>query len=415
LVRFQPRTPINARVEKKCGINYERGFLRRYVMQRWLLLVCVIWLVPARAHSTTYYVAKTGSDSNTCTQAQSGSTPKLTIGAGITCLAGADTLIIGAGTYAEGIDDTIPAGTSTSAETTLRSASGATVTLLPSSGIGPASLHAVYITHSNITIDGLVIDGSNGISLPFRWHGTATGNVLQNSIVRNGSSNCVTVQGSVTNATVSNNVIHDCGTDTTHHGVYLWNSGHLVEGNEIYNISGMGVHLFLDTGGVSDNVIRNNYIHDNGSRGILIGSGDNNLAYNNIIVANGFANNAGGLGMTSGAGGVNNRAYNNTIYANYQCINIDALYSDSKVKNNLCLSNTSNLITDSGSGTILANNLLSTDTTLVVDAANNQFTPRAGSSLIDAGVDVGLPFVGSAPDQGAIEFVPTASNTSTAD
>jgi Right handed beta helix region len=385
--------------------------------RRWfpVMVITIIGLVQASAHGATYYIAKTGSNNYSCTQAKSASTPKFTIAAGVACLAGGDTLIIGAGTYAEGIDDTIPAGTSTSAKTTLRSASGATVTLLPSSGIGPASLHVVYITRSNITIDGLVIDGGKGISLPFRWNGTSTGNVLQNSIVRNGSSNCVTVQGNVTNATVSNNVIHNCGTGTVHHGVYLWNSGHLVEGNEIYNISGMGVHLYYEAGGVSNNVIRNNYIHNNGSRGILLGSGDNNLAHHNIIVANGFATNAGGLGITSGASGVNNQAYNNTIYANYQCINVDSRYSNSKVKNNLCLSNTSNVITNSGSGTILAKNLLSTDTTLVVDATKHLFTPRNGSVLIDAGEIIpGFSagnFLGAAPDIGALEF--TTPNSST--
>ena len=36
----------------------------------------------------TYYVAKTGSNSNSCTQAQNQSTPKLTISAGISCLQG---------------------------------------------------------------------------------------------------------------------------------------------------------------------------------------------------------------------------------------------------------------------------------------------------------------------------------------
>ena len=66
-----------------------------------LLLVILLALTPVIAHGSTYYVAKTGQDGNTCAQAQSRSTPKLTIKAGLACLAGGDTLIIKAGTYTE--------------------------------------------------------------------------------------------------------------------------------------------------------------------------------------------------------------------------------------------------------------------------------------------------------------------------
>ena len=38
------------------------------------------------------------------------------------------------------------------------------------------------------------------------------------------------------------------------------------------------------------------------------------------------------------------------------------------------------------------------------------FRPAADSPLIDAGVDVGLPFAGDAPDVGAVEFVPDGSD-----
>src|SRR5262249_35925023 len=40
----------------------------------------------------TYYVGKNGSDSNSCTQAQSQSMPKLTINGGLSCLTSGDTL-----------------------------------------------------------------------------------------------------------------------------------------------------------------------------------------------------------------------------------------------------------------------------------------------------------------------------------
>src|SRR5438132_6053065 len=77
-----------------------------------LLLVMLFTMFPVLAHGATYYVAKTGSDSNSCTSAQSQSTPKLTINAGIGCLSAGDTLIVKAGTYNETLPDVIPSGTS---------------------------------------------------------------------------------------------------------------------------------------------------------------------------------------------------------------------------------------------------------------------------------------------------------------
>jgi hypothetical protein len=59
---------------------------------------------PSAISATVFYVAKDGSDSYTCTQARSQSTPKRTIAAGVTCLASAgETLLIRGGNYAESI------------------------------------------------------------------------------------------------------------------------------------------------------------------------------------------------------------------------------------------------------------------------------------------------------------------------
>ena len=42
-----------------------------------LLPAILLALTPVLAHGATYYVAKTGSDSNSCAQAQSASTPEV--------------------------------------------------------------------------------------------------------------------------------------------------------------------------------------------------------------------------------------------------------------------------------------------------------------------------------------------------
>jgi hypothetical protein len=71
------------------------------------LILAVLLCAPAWA--TTFYVnASTGSSSNTCTQAQTSSTPKDTITHGIACMGTADTLVVYAGTYSE--SPTVTAG-----------------------------------------------------------------------------------------------------------------------------------------------------------------------------------------------------------------------------------------------------------------------------------------------------------------
>src|SRR5712691_4046826 len=97
-----------------------------------LLLVIFFTIVLVLAHGATYYVAKTGSDSNSCANAQSQSTPKLTINAGAGCLSAGDTLIVKTGTYDEVLNRVIPSG-NPGAPTTLRSEVQYGASLQPSS------------------------------------------------------------------------------------------------------------------------------------------------------------------------------------------------------------------------------------------------------------------------------------------
>ena len=55
-------------------------------------------------------------------------------------------------------------------------------------------------------------------------------------------------------------------------------------------------------------IVRNNRVHDNGARGILLGSGDDHVAYNNLVWSN-----ADGIVIGFGTPR-NNKIYNNTIY-----------------------------------------------------------------------------------------------------
>src|SRR5262249_53357241 len=122
----------------------------------------------------TYYVAKTGSDSNSCSEAQNQSTPKLTINAGIQCLSSGDTLNIRAGTYTDDKMNLSPSqsGTSYNNPTTIQAYSTEVVTIvgycfgLSSPSAGQAYRYFIF---KNLICDGSTIarDSSNGFGIVF--------------------------------------------------------------------------------------------------------------------------------------------------------------------------------------------------------------------------------------------------------
>jgi len=319
-----------------------------------------------------YYVAKTGSDSNSCTQARSVSTPKLTIAAGLACLAAGagDALIIKAGTYAEAINyNQIPSGGgSWSTATKVLAASGETVTLRPTTGAYEGSAVIAGYNQSYIILGGgddnaygMIVDASLTSQMGVRIANAGANHIRIQNLETFGSPNTCTGNAE-TNSYIEfiHLKIHDCGPGTPTsggpgHGIYIGgSSNNLVERNEIYNVYGHGIHLYHK--GSNNNVIRYNYVHDNGSRGILIGSGNNNEAHDNIVAKNGAAR--GAEAMTIGyGGGSNNRAYNNTIYANaYQCLVIMADQTNATATTNNCWKNGSDAVIDQGVGSMVRDN-----------------------------------------------------------
>jgi hypothetical protein len=128
-----------------------------------------------------------------------------------------------------------------------------------------------------------------------------------------------------------------------------------VEYNEIYGNSGHGIHQYYKYSmGNNGSVVRYNYVHDNGSRGILIGSGNNNVAENNLVQGNGKQSGEGGItiGFHSPE---NNQVYDNFIYSNRgSCIVIQRRSFNSKVKNNSCWLNDRDSVRDEGSESLVS-------------------------------------------------------------
>src|SRR4030095_5060683 len=99
---------------------------------RRLLNLFFFMLVPALAQAATYYVSPYGSDYNSCYDAQSPYSARRTVTAGVACLSGGDTLLIGDGTYEERVNNTIPSGT-VGAPTIVRAVNRNGVILRPTS------------------------------------------------------------------------------------------------------------------------------------------------------------------------------------------------------------------------------------------------------------------------------------------
>ena len=332
------------------------GLLRR-VAQRLLTLTPFV-LTPLFAQGATYYVAKTGSDSNSCTAAA----PCLTIRKGISVMSGGDTLVIGDGTYEEFIHGGPPSG-SAGAPTTIRAANRNKAVLLPNA---PSDYYVVQIADRNwVVIDGLVADACTIQSYPFRLEGSTANTVIKNVVAKNGHGDYSTGiafhstggGNQLLNSESHHNGFSTCGGSTpasaAGHGGYFAGHDALIEGNRFYNNAWISFQIYNYSGGANNNTARNNIAHDNGS-GVIV-SGDGNLVYNNLIYNN-TARAENGIWVYGAAS--NAEIFNNTIYGNNAyCITVDSGASSNQIKNNICYQNRYGAINDGGAGTTCTYNL----------------------------------------------------------
>lgn len=389
------------------------------------MLVFLGGLVHAQsAAAATYYVATNGSDSYSCSQAQSTSTPKRTIGSGVRCLVGGngDKLYIRGGTYAESIGQSgvyPPSGSSWTNAATIAGYPGETVVLT-----GASSAQSILLATGSgrwyVIFENLILDArgkTGGMYL-----GTDSHHIrFRDGEIKNGNDGML-VTGGASFVEVLNSKIHDMGEGNcsasagvgTCYGFYMTGHDNLFDGNHVYNNGGYGFHIYNSgQSNVSNNIIRNNVIYGNGfdpgititAAAIILSSGSNNQAYNNVIF-----NNSNGIQLDYSPAGARHKVYNNTIYGNTSW-GITNGTDGAEIKNNIIYGN-GIPIQKTGTNTAWANNLCSasgTGCTLVGDpkftnASTRDFTLQSTSAAIDRGVTISTvttDYSGVARPQGA--------------
>ena len=383
------------------------------------IFVLLAWLGAADA-ATRYVKTSCGNGITTfnpVTEACTGgsSTVYNSIANGLAATSAGDTLSIVAASYAVTIENgAIPNGTNANATTKIVGNLGAKWTLAPASC--PNSYVIRFLNQRWIELGDVIVDAANcpgGIQL----NDATTDNWFRDIETKNATTHAFTFD-SGTPLTARNRVTrlnsHNNGTSNLHHCIYVTGVDNIVENSVLNDCSGHGIHLFAGSAGLNNrNIFRYNYIYANGSWGIGVYAGNDNQVYGNILVGNGITF-AGTGGIRAGGGFSSDQAdrtkvWNNTVSKHVlntgYCLRVGSANSDTnEFKNNVCLDNTTNTVSDAGTGTVTTTNKLTTDDTLFVNTATNRYSPSAGSALLtDCGTNVGLSFNGSEPVCGALD------------
>jgi parallel beta-helix repeat protein len=325
------------------------------------------------AGATTFFVATTyGNDANRGTTL---ALPFRTIKRGIAAMRTGDTLYIRGGEYYESINSQelrIPIGTSWNNAPRIAAYPGETVVLTGTYGNG-INLAAAYVQY--IIFDGLIIDGG-GLSVQSGAHHVR----FQNGEVRNSLGQGI--QGGfgsplTTDLQLINIKVHHNGNPVRQntssggrldHGIYVAIQNLLIDGCEVYENTGYGIHIYDSGGGnASNTIIRNCRVYNNyGDGGVMLASGDNIQFYDNIVY-----NNYNGVGVNYNA--TNAQVYKNSIYDHPggTGVEIGTAARNTVVRNN-SIYNNANAIVDHGPGTTVSDNILENVSTVDPESARSQ-------------------------------------------
>jgi hypothetical protein len=368
------------------------------------IVLLLLLLVPASGWTATYYVATTGNDNNLCSAAQSIASPKRTIRAGLSCPGPGDTLYIRGGTYPEALIDGFPGGTSWTAPVTIKAYPGDLGVIIQPPSVAYI-MNLQQTSEQYIIFDSLIFDGTN----------RTVGNV-----VVTGYPPCCTIGAhhirfvncEFRNTTGEISVghthhiefiggsVHDSGDNSgLRHGFYIGDAADiLIDGMQIYNITGYGVHIYSggDQGGTHTTdraIIRNNRVYNNGTArgqcGILYTDGSDGFIYNNLVYNNGDGSSGCGIAIGHAGFATNIGVYNNTVTGNTG--NPAAIYIQSGsghiIRNNILWNNPGADYTVL-SGSVTADHNLMGVNPLFVNEASRDFHLQVGSPAINAGVAI---------------------------
>jgi hypothetical protein len=320
-----------------------------------LFLILIILLLPSSVQAVTRYVHSICPSSPTanynplgnggagsCTGG-GGSTPSYpTIAAGIAATQAGDSLYIRGGTYNERLNSNSVAfksGTSFSNAPLISGYPGETVIIMPSSAGGGIVNFASSAASPNLRYviwQDLIVDGSNNNTgdhaVGVGFGSPAAQNIRFNRVtVRNNNANFLsisTVGGGIivdgTGHEFINVISHSNGrkpgavAPEAPYGYYLGGSDTLIQGGEVRDNGGYGIHGFRSGGGSNNNRIIGVKVYNNGQTaggsskgaGILVGSGSGHLVFNNEVY------DGGGLGLEVGSNCSSCLIYHNTVYGN---------------------------------------------------------------------------------------------------
>jgi parallel beta-helix repeat protein len=358
--------------------DHDVGLSRLSVIISGLIILATV-LLAAPAEADFYYVAIHGSDSNPGTELQ----PFRTLNRGVKALKPGDTLFIKSGTYAESLDNAIPGGISWEFPVVVAAFPGDTVIIKPPPGASRV-LHFRGANKKYITIDGLTLDAANVTSDAIKiTHGSTEGSAhhirIRNSEVMNAKTQGILVSSHAHGNEFINLNIHHNGSTDKDHGLYITSDNNLIEGCQIHDHPGYGVHIYTSGPTADYNVVRKNLVYNNREAGILITRGTGNIAYNNIVWGN-----KGWGGIRTDYGAIDSLLLNNTVYGNAGAgIYIGSRSMGTIAKNNIAYAHSNNIV-DKGIHSILERNL--THDPRFVDAPEKNFLLHSDSPAIDKGL-----------------------------
>jgi hypothetical protein len=406
------------------------------------------------AHANTYYVSTTGSDSSPGSLAQ----PFATLAKAQQAASSGDTVYIRGGTYSNfsvaATDATYQYVLNfTKSNISYLAYPGDARPVLDVSSIAPTTLRvcAIQVTGANNTFQGFDVTGVQAGTLKQadNWRISGNGNTMRQIVTRDDQGNGVYLLSHA-----SNNLIVNCDSsnlvgvngisagNTDGFGCHSQGSGNVFRGDRSWGNSDDGYDCISNPGGGV--TFDHCWAYDNGrfdgnKNGFKIGGfGDTGGSFpdpppvHTVEFCLSADNGASGFYANHQPGQAANW-YNNTAYSDHPNFNmleaIDTSPANSSVPgtrevmhNNLAYvgTGTSNL---DESGSMVSNNWFTLPVTVSaadfqsLDASQMTLPRQAdgslpditfmhlaqGSDLIDAGVNVGLPYNGAAPDLGAFE------------